>query len=136
MDKVLSLAERLEERKRKEQIEAYREKYEAVQRTVQCSACHFKCAMCGRHVEEPPAPNQKRHLEGVRLNLCESCGSEFDDFERACGGEKSKTRIFWHNKEWISLWETWVRYQQALEEFRRSFHVQRRKENRGGEPAA
>ena len=49
MEKVLNITARLEKKRQKEQVEAYRDKFEAMQRVLQCSACHFRCAMCGRH---------------------------------------------------------------------------------------
>ena len=47
---------------------------------------------------------------------CESCQEEYDEFVRlkVDGGESS---IYWHNKAWVSLWQRWLDYQQALKDY-------------------
>ena len=81
MEKVLNITGRIEDRKRHKQIESNRDKFDAVQRMLQCGTCRFKCAMCGRHAEEAKSSSQKKlHSE---FSLCESCGAEFEDYIKA-----------------------------------------------------
>ena len=122
MEKVLSITARLEAKRRKQQVEAYREKFEAVQRVLQCSACHFKCAMCGRHqkVAESSGPPPTDPIEST---LCESCRSEFEAFKKISEEGRSGPDVFWHNDEWVELWACWLDYQRAINKFRNSFDL-------------
>jgi len=120
MEKVLNITARLEKKRQKEQVEAYRDKFEAMQRVLQCSACHFKCAMCGRHIKG--ADSSGPPLSGtVDSNLCESCRSEFDAFQKISKEGRSGSDIFWHNDEWIELWARWLDYRRSISKFRNSF---------------
>jgi len=120
MEKVLSITARLEDKRRKKQVEAYRDKFEAVQRVLQCSACHFKCAMCGRHKKgaESSSPPSTSSIEST---LCEGCRSEFEAFQKILKEGRSGPDIFWHNDEWIDLWTRWLDYQRSISKFRNSF---------------
>lgn len=120
MEKVLNITARLEDKRRKQQVEAYRDKFEAVQRVLQCSACHFKCAMCGRHKkgDESSIPPSTASIEST---LCESCRSEFEAFQKISKEGQGGPDIFWHNDEWIELWASWLDYQRSIRKFRNSF---------------
>ncbi len=120
MEKVLSITARLEDKRRKEQVEAYRDKFEAVQRVLQCSACHFKCAMCGRHKTEAESSSPPP-TASIESTLCESCRSEFEAFQKISKEGRSGPDIFWHNDEWIELWARWLDYQRSISKFRNSF---------------
>ena len=118
MNKVLNITGRLEDKKRKQQVEHYRHKIETIQRIVQCSSCHFKCAMCGHHLNTtdsscPPA------LTAQDLNLCENCRAEFEDFLEMSREQKASD-IFWHNEEWLKLWSAWTDFHRAIRKFRNS----------------
>ncbi len=120
MKKILNITDRLEDRKRTEQIETYRSKFESVQRLLQCSGCHFKCSMCGHHVErseatvKPPVGN---------FNLCANCSAEFQDFLNISKNDTQKEEIFWHTEEWVELWATWMTFQRALNRFKESINL-------------
>ena len=120
MEKVLSITARLEDKRRKEQVEAYRDKFEAVQRVLQCSACHFKCAMCGRHKKEADSSSPPS-TASIESTLCEGCRSEFEAFQKISKEGRSGPDIFWHNDEWIELWARWLDYQRSISKFRNSF---------------
>ncbi len=120
MEKVLSITARLEDKRRKQQVEAYRDKFEAVQRVLQCSACHFKCAMCGRHKTEAESSSPPP-TASIESTLCESCRSEFEAFQKISKEGRSGPDIFWHNDEWIELWARWLDYQRSISKFRNSF---------------
>ena len=98
MEKVLSITARLEDKRRKQQVEAYRDKFEAVQRVLQCSACNFKCTMCGCHKKgtESSGPPSTGSIEST---LCESCRSEFETFQKKSKEDRKGPDIFWHNDE-------------------------------------
>ena len=120
MEKVLSITARLEDKRRKQQVEAYRDKFEAVQRVLQCSACHLKCAMCGRHKTEAESSNPPPPAS-IESTLCEGCRSEFEAFQKISKEGRSGSDIFWHNDEWLELWARWLDYQRSISKFRNSF---------------
>lgn len=123
MNKILDIAERLKEKQREEQIQANRRKLETLQRTIHCSLCSSKCAMCGHHSStgEMYCPSETAATE---INLCESCREEFDAFLSQVGGKEGR-RMFWHNKEWVQLWSAWLDYREAILSFRRSYEFRR-----------
>jgi len=120
MEKVLSITARLEDKRRKQQVEAYRDKFEAVQRVLQCSACHLKCAMCGRH-KKGAESSSPPSTASIASTLCEGCRSEFEAFQKISKEGRSGPDIFWHNDEWIGLWARWLDYQRSISKFRNSF---------------
>jgi hypothetical protein len=120
MEKVLSITARLEDRKRKEQIQEYRDRFEAIQRVVQCSACQYKCAMCNRHIDRSD-PSGLPLSSPTEFSLCESCRSEFEAFRQASQKKPAEADVFWHNNEWIELWTCWLNYQRSINNFRNSF---------------
>jgi len=120
MEKVLSITSRLKDRKRKEQVEEYRDRFEAIQRILQCSACQYKCAMCNRHIDRPDPSDTPPSLP-TEFSLCESCRSEFEAFIEASQEGTVEPDVFWHNAEWIELWTCWINYQRSINNFRNSF---------------
>ena len=113
MDKILNITARLENKKRKEQIEAFRLKVEAVRMIAQCSTCQLKCAMCGHHVEAGSCCDSTDR----DLNLCENCQAEYADFQDMMSGKRIM-EVFWHNEAWMNLWSTWLKYQEAIRKFK------------------
>jgi hypothetical protein len=120
MEKVLNITARLEDRKRKEQVQEYRDRFEAMQRVLQCSACQYKCAMCNRHIDRSDSSNPPPSTP-TEFNLCESCRSEFEAFKLASQEGQVESDVFWHNNEWIELWTCWLNYQRSIDSFRNSF---------------
>lgn len=120
MDKVLNITDRLEDKKRKEQVEAYHDRFETVQRIVHCSACQYKCAMCGRHLEPPDAADSACRVDDG-FNLCESCHSEYEEFREMERNNTTHSNLFWHNTEWKALWAAWCEYQRSISRFKKSF---------------
>jgi len=115
MDKVVNIRQRIEDKKQRERREHHREKMETIQKVVQCTACHFRCAMCGLHVTAADSPDQPP-TSPDGLTFCESCGQEFDDFLAISRGEK-RPDISWHNKEWFNMWSAWLEYRESINDF-------------------
>jgi hypothetical protein len=118
MEKILSIRERLEDKKRKDRMAVLRQKVETVQKTVQCALCRHKCAMCGGNLSEtrescPPASSD------LDIHLCKICRAEFEDYLQMTNGKRGSD-IFWHNEEWLRLWSSWLEHQQALKDFGKS----------------
>jgi len=128
MEKVLSITGLIEDKKRQKQITNNQNKFDAVQRLLQCGSCRFKCAMCGRNAEEvdPTDLERKRRSE---FKLCESCGAEFEDYIKISEKKGKPHDIFWHNTQWLEMWSCWVSYQRSLNNFRKSFNVKQLPDN-------
>ena len=123
MEKVLSITGRIEDKKRRKQIESNRDKFDAVQRMLQCGSCRFKCAMCGRHAENPTS-SDSQEMPYSEFTLCESCNAEFEDYMKIAEKKGTPHDIFWHNREWVEMWSSWVKYRRSLSKFRSSFHFE------------
>jgi hypothetical protein len=115
MKKIISLEERIEDKRHKERLEQYRGKIETIQKLLQCSACNLKCAMCGTQIEGPGTGCQGHS----GLQFCGSCGEEFQEFLAIEKGQKEPS-LFWHNEEWKEMWSAWLDYRKAMSAFLRS----------------
>ena len=48
--------------------------------------------------------------------ICAFCQEEYEDFLRIT--EKGQdSPFYWHNREWVALWQTWIDYQQAMKAY-------------------
>ena len=115
MDKIVNLEERIEDREKKKQLKQYRGKIETLKKIIQCTSCHFKCAMCGLQMEAR-CPSREAHLAPIGLILCESCRDEFEDFLSTSRGV-NRSDIFWHNQEWKDMWSAWLKYRKSINTF-------------------
>jgi hypothetical protein len=115
MKKIISLEERIEDKRQKELLEQYRGKIETIQKILQCSSCHMKCAMCGAQIDGPGTGCQVHS----GLQFCDCCGEEFQEFLAIKKGQK-EPHLFWHNQEWKEMWSTWLDYRRAMSAFLRS----------------
>jgi hypothetical protein len=118
MDNVLSITERLENKRRETQIRVYREKATAARRIVQCCSCALRCGMCGQHMEPDEACcNRQKAVQP--FHLCETCRADFQDYMDRLDG-KGGEDLFWQNEEWMGLWSAWLQFQEALGKFKDS----------------
>jgi hypothetical protein len=118
MNNVLNITERLKGKRQKEQAKAYRRQVETIHRIVQCTSCHFRCAMCGQHHahDESECPTD---IHSSEITLCADCRTEYESYLKM-KPEKQRGEFFWHNKEWVRMWSTWLEFQQAVKQFRGS----------------
>ncbi len=118
MDKIVSFNKRLEKKKQKETLVTYRSKIRSLRRSVQCSSCHLRCAMCG--IRAQTRDSSGRDLKATpEFFLCEDCRKEYEDFVSVHSDGKSSD-FFWHNDEWLEMWSSWLRYRSALRAFIKS----------------
>jgi hypothetical protein len=117
-DNVLSITDRLENKRRETQVKVYREKVTTIRKIVQCGSCALRCGMCGQHMEASGACCP-RHGGGEPFHLCDACRADFQDYQDRLNG-KAGEDLFWHNDEWVALWSAWVRLQEALRRFKDS----------------
>ena len=109
MSNVIKIDDKLKEKEKKRKAEEYQEKIDTILRTVQCSSCHLKCAMCGYHLDAPGCAFSQ-DASFYEFILCEDCRNEFEDYLDLADGGGGKKNI-WHNKEWMALWSSWLRFQ-------------------------
>lgn len=123
MTKVLHIGDRLKTKESKKRAELYRDRMRSVRRAVQCAFCNLKCSMCGRYLSKEEV-SQSLFSSSDGFNLCESCGSEFEDFIRISTTQKT-SELFWQKEAWRKLWSAWVDYQEALKAFKDSPEFQK-----------
>jgi len=115
MTKVIDIEDRLRLEQRKKAKVEKAKKLEAVRKMMQCSRCLARCARCG--VQFDTTEMYKRYPGPYRL--CSFCQEEYDDFLRIIEkGQESP--CYWHNREWLALWRSWVDYQQAMKTYNES----------------
>lgn len=116
MDKIVDIEKRLEKKRKKEDLERRRNKIRSLRRSVQCSCCRMRCAMCGFQAGTRGAAAEENTMISLGFALCEDCREEYEDFLSVYkDGESSD--IQWHNEEWIEMWSSWLRYRTALNAF-------------------
>jgi len=115
MSKIVDMRERIATKKQKEQLEKYRGRTETIQRMIQCSTCHFRCAMCGLQVKSGD-PVERPSRETFGLTFCEGCREDFEEYLAVTKG-KREPNLFWHNKEWLDLWSALLGYRRAITAF-------------------
>jgi len=115
MDKVVNIEEKLASKRRKLQLEKRQEKIGAIQKLIQCSSCHFRCALCGQHLGDldssPTVPSAS-----FGFVFCDDCGEDFEEYLAVSRGEKS-SEVSWHNEEWMKMWSAWLDYRRTINGF-------------------
>ena len=94
-----------------------REKINAAYRIFLCSGCPSKCSKCGTQLDmavHDCANNTERTFQ-----LCAACGEEYAEYKRRKQG-KTTVQMYWHNEQWIDLWDAWLNYQTVMSEYRKS----------------
>ncbi len=115
MSKVIDLEKRLQlEQKKKVKIDKAK-KLEFIRKFLQCKRCLARCSMCG--VQFDPQEMYKRHKGPYRF--CSSCQEEYDEYLRV-KESGADTSLYYHNKEWLEIWENWLRYQESLKKYTES----------------
>jgi hypothetical protein len=115
MDKVVNIEERLTSKRLKLQLEKYQGKIGAIQKLIQCSSCHLRCALCGQHLGKtdysPSTPSVS-----FGFVFCDDCGEEFEEYLAVSRGEKTP-EVSWHNEEWLKMWSAWLDYRRTMNRF-------------------
>jgi hypothetical protein len=112
MSKVIDIEDRLKLEQKKKAKVAKAKKVEVVRKVMQCTRCLARCARCGVQFE---TQEMYQRFKGP-FRFCSSCQEEYEDFVRVKEkGEESP--YYWHNREWLNLWERWLEYQKALKAY-------------------
>jgi CRISPR/Cas system-associated protein Cas10 (large subunit of type III CRISPR-Cas system) len=109
MSNIIDIEGRIKlEQKKKAKVDRAK-KMEAVRKIVQCTRCLARCAKCGVQFETHEI--YKRQKGPYRF--CPFCQEEYEDFLRITE-ESEDSPFYWHNKEWVALWQSWLDFQQAM----------------------
>jgi hypothetical protein len=112
MSNIIDIEGRIKlEQKKKTKVDRAK-KMEAVRKIVQCTRCLARCAKCGVQFESHEM--YKRQKGPYRF--CPFCQEEYEDFRRI-KDEGAESHFYWHNKEWVSVWQTWLDFQQAMKAY-------------------
>ena len=116
MADVIPLDRKLQLAKEKKDALIRMQKIKAVQKAFQCSRCALRCEKCGSQIEqaEPqiPADNPRE----VPYRFCQNCLEEYLDFIGKLQG-KGNPDYYWHNEAWLNVWDKWVGYQNAIDQY-------------------
>ena len=117
MDKITNLTDLIEEKKHKEQIRLSRHIIDSLRWLISCTACKSKCAMCAKPFTDNAGISVM--AGNLKFSLCENCNTEYESYKASATHENANQR-FWHNKEWVALWHSWIEYQKAVQNFKNS----------------
>jgi len=97
------------------------EKLTAMRKIFECTKCALKCNRCGTQVD---IARTSSYLKEVPYRFCMSCEDEFKDFldKRKGNGRKD---LYWHNHEWMAMWQAWIHYQEAIKKYENSREFKR-----------
>jgi hypothetical protein len=116
MKKIVDMKALIEGKRQKEQRDRHRSRVESIRTMIQCSSCHFRCAMCGRQAEREDVSGPSSPSNDLGLTLCKDCGAEFEEYLAISRGEK-EPELPWHNPQWLNIWSAWLHYRKAITAF-------------------
>jgi len=118
--KIIQFDDKLQHTKEKKSEIIRKRKILAVQKIYQCTHCAFKCEKCGTQIN----PDQKSKVGPsgdlkVPYRFCESCSEEYADYLERLQG-KGNPECYWHNQEWIEVWNKWIDCQSVIDRYLKS----------------
>ncbi|MGV8073665.1 MAG: hypothetical protein AB2L11_03775 [Syntrophobacteraceae bacterium] len=92
-------------------------KIEALRQVFQCTRCMLKCAKCGIQLD-------KEGDESVRYagpyTFCRNCSEEYEEYKERSEGKQVPPKYYWHNEQWMKVWDGWLEHQSSLDQYRQS----------------
>lgn len=120
MGDIVKFDECMETEKKKRKQERIK-KLNAMRKTFECTKCALKCSRCGTQVD---ISRTSSYLKEAPYRFCVSCEDEFKDFLDKTKGNSRKD-LYWHNHEWMAMWQAWVHYQVAIKKYENSREFKR-----------
>jgi hypothetical protein len=117
MRNVIALNEKLKETAAQKALELRKRKIRALYRVFQCTQCASKCERCGATMESNQG--QRSQTAKIPYHFCDSCAEEYQDYIHCLQGI-TDPQATWHNHLWLRVWQTWIEYQGAVDQFLRS----------------
>ncbi len=117
MSKIISLDDKLKLTAAQRTALAHKRKILAVRKVFQCTHCASKCERCGTSL----GPDNQGQIDNPRVpyNFCDSCSEEYMEYVDRLQG-KGDTEAYWYNHAWLKVWQTWIEYQGAIDQYLRS----------------
>lgn len=126
MSKIIPLNEKLKLNAEQKAAALRKRKVRAVYKVFQCTQCASKCERCGAAVEHRANDATYR----IPYHFCTGCAEEYTDYVRQLQGG-SDNEAYWHNYQWMKVWETWIAYQGAVDQYLKSKEFRRLVEELG-----
>jgi hypothetical protein len=117
---IISLDNKLQISKHKKSELIRKRKLLAVRKVFQCTHCSFKCEKCSTQINTESTGAETDLLAGrIPYRFCESCSEEYLEYIARLQGQ-GDPECYWHNSEWLDLWQKWIDYQGALDRYMKS----------------
>jgi hypothetical protein len=122
MSKVISLDDKLKLSASQRVAVERQRKVAAVRKVFQCTHCASKCDRCGISL----GPENHTHGSHPRIpyHFCDSCTEEYVDYIDRLQG-RGDPEMYWHNHSWLKVWQAWIEYQGAVDQYLRSKEFKR-----------
>jgi len=117
MSKIISLDDKLKLTAEQRDALTHKRKILAVRQVFQCTHCASKCERCGTTI----GPENQSHVDNPRVpyNFCDGCAEEYIEYINRLQG-KGDSKDYWYNNDWLKVWQTWIQYQGAIDQYLRS----------------
>jgi len=92
-------------------------KIEALRKIFQCTRCMLKCAKCGTQLESDMQESSKY---ATPYTFCRNCFDEYHEYRERVEKNQSNPKYYWHNDVWMKVWESWLKHQKVLDQYRQS----------------
>lgn len=120
MSNIISLNQKLIDKKEKTGREKKERKILAVQKIFQCIRCAFKCEKCGASIElNPKQETPETESFHIPYNFCEGCKEEYIAYVLHQKGRQDP-KDYWRNDQWATLWAKWIEYSGAMDAYLKS----------------
>jgi len=122
MSKIISLDDKLKLSAEQRGEVVRKRKIMAVRKVFQCTHCASKCERCGTSLG--PENHGQADNPRVPYNFCDSCSEEYIEYIERLQG-KGDSDAYWYNHAWLKVWQTWIEYQGAIDQYLRSKEFRR-----------
>lgn len=117
MADIIEFGKKAENLKSERETTIRQRKIEALRKIFQCTRCALRCSKCGAQIEAKPEECCKF---ATPYSFCKSCREEYEEYRLRVAGEPAGSGCYWHNSEWMKVWESWLEQQRALDRYRQS----------------
>lgn len=117
MSNVIALHDKLKLTAAQKALQQRKRKIRAMYKVFHCTQCASKCERCGAPVEGER--EAKTGQVRIPYHFCDGCAEEYRDYIRCLQGAPDPDNS-WHNHQWLRVWQTWIEYQGAVDQYLRS----------------
>ncbi len=122
MTKIISLDDKLKLSADQRAEVVRKRKIIAVRKVFQCTHCASKCERCG--ISLGPENHGLADNPRIPYNFCDSCSEEYIEYIDRLQG-KGDLDTYWYNHAWMKVWQAWIEYQGAIDQYLRSKEFRR-----------